>query len=215
MSGFCVAFIDNYCNPLHIHAATKTLCYLHKGDYVAELDGKRIALLATNGFEDDELTKPLSAVRDAGAEVEVISIEDGSITGKDGTEIGVNKSVTDVDVSDYHGLLLPGGVTNPDTLRMDENAVEFVKAFFAAHKPVAAICHAPWMLIEAGVVDGRTLTSWPSLKTDIKNAGGTWVDEEVVVDEGLVTSRKPDDIPAFNAKTIEEFGEGKHEEQTV
>ena len=182
---------------------------------MAELDGKRIALLATNGFEDDELTRPMEAVRGAGAEVEVISIKDGTIQGQNGTEINVDKLVTDVDVSDYNGLLLPGGVANPDKLRMDENAVGFVRKFFAAHKPVAAICHAPWMLIEAGVVDGRTLTSWPSLKTDIKNAGGTWVDEEVVVDEGLVTSRNPGDIPAFNAKAIEEFGEGKHEEQTV
>lgn len=179
------------------------------------LHGKRIALLATDGFEDSELTKPLDAVRYAGAEVVIISEEMGTITGKNGTEITVEAAVNTVNADDFHGLLLPGGVANPDTLRMNETAVHFVRSFFEQHKPVAAICHAPWLLIEAGVIRGRTVTSWPSLKTDIVNAGATWVDEPVVVDEGLVTSRKPDDLDDFSAKAIEEFAEGKHQEQTV
>jgi protease I len=175
------------------------------------LDGKRIALLATDGFEDSELTKPLEAVREAGAEVTIISEEKGTFTGKNGTEIEADASIEDIVAADFDGLLLPGGVANPDKLRMNPMAVEFVKRFFDDSKPVAAICHAPWLLIEAGVVSGKKLTSWPSLKTDITNAGGIWVDEEVVVDNGLVTSRKPDDISAFSAKAIEEFAEGKHE----
>lgn len=174
------------------------------------LDGKRIALLATDGFEDSELTKPLEAVKDAGADVTIISEKSGTFTGKDGTKIEADASVEDVVAADFDGLLLPGGVANPDKLRMNPMAVEFVKRFFEDAKPVAAICHAPWLLIEAGVVSGKKLTSWPSLKTDITNAGGVWVDEEVVVDNGLVTSRKPDDIPAFSAKAIEEFAEGRH-----
>lgn len=179
------------------------------------LHGKKIALLAADGFEDSELEKPLEAVRSAGAEVTIISEKAGTITGKNGTECTAEKAVEDVSSDDYNGLLLPGGLKNPDHLRMNPVAVQFVRDFFAAHKPVAAICHAPWMLIEAGVVEGRTLTSWPSLKTDLENAGAHWVDEEVVVDHGLVTSRKPDDLPAFCAKAIEEFGEGKHEGQTA
>lgn len=179
------------------------------------LTGKRIALLATDGFEDSELEHPMGMIRDAGAEVEVISLEDGEITGKNGATVDVDALVADVSVDDYDGLLLPGGVVNPDTLRVNKAAVEFVREFFKQHKPVAAICHAPWILIEAGVVEGRTLTSWPSLKTDLENAGANWVDEEVVVDEGLVTSRKPDDMPAFCHKAIEEFSEGKHSEQTA
>jgi len=175
------------------------------------LDGKRIALLATDGFEDSELTKPLEAVKDAGADVTIISEKTGTFTGKNGTEIEADASVEDVVAADFDGLLLPGGVANPDKLRMNPMAVEFVKRFFDDAKPVAAICHAPWLLIEAGVVSGKKLTSWPSLKTDITNAGGKWVDEEVVVDNGLVTSRKPDDIPVFSAKAIEEFAEGRHE----
>ena len=181
----------------------------------ANMTGKKIALLATDGFEDSELEHPMGMVRDAGAEVQVISIEDGEITGKNGTNVMVDAPVGDVSADEYDGLLLPGGVANPDALRMDEAAVDFVRNFFEQHKPVAAICHAPWVLIEAGVVEGRTLTSWPSLKTDLKNAGANWVDEEVVVDQGLVTSRKPDDMPAFCHKAIEEFTEGKHSEQTV
>ena len=176
------------------------------------LEGKKIALLATDGFEDSELTKPLEAVKDAGAEVTIISEKVGTFTGKDGTEIEAEVSVENVVAADFDGLLLPGGVGNPDKLRMNPQAVEFIKRFFDDAKPVAAICHAPWLLIEAGVVGGKKLTSWPSLRTDITNAGGVWVDEEVVVDNGLVTSRNPDDIPAFNAKAIEEFAEGKHTE---
>lgn len=178
------------------------------------LNGKKIALLATDGFEDSELTEPLNAVREAGAEVTIVSIKP-SFKGKNGTEMTADKQASEVIASDFDGLLLPGGVENPDHLRQDEAAVTFVRNFFELHKPVAAICHAPWMLIEADVVRGRTLTSWPSLKTDIKNAGGNWVDEEVVTDEGLVTSRNPDDLPAFCAKAVEEFGEGEHDEQTA
>lgn len=179
------------------------------------LDGKHIALLATNGFEDSELTEPLEAVRGAGAKVTIISDGGDEITGKNDTTISVDESVDDVSADDFDGLLLPGGVVNPDTLRMNKTAVAFVRTFFEQHKPVAAICHAPWLLVEADVLQGRTVTSWPSLRTDIINAGASWADEPVVVDEGLVTSRKPDDLEVFNAKAIEEFGEGKHEEQTV
>lgn len=182
---------------------------------MSELDGKKIALVATDGFEDSELTQPLKAVKDAGAAVTIISEETGSIKGKDGTEITVDATVESVNADDYDGLLLPGGVANPDKMRMNEQAVEFVCSFFVQHKPVAAICHAPWLLVEADAVHGRTLTSWPSLRTDIKNAGGNWVDQEVVVDNGLVTSRKPDDLEAFCAKAVEEFAEGKHEEQVL
>lgn len=179
------------------------------------LEGKRILLLATDGFEDSELTKPLEAVKEAGADVVVVSNAEELITGKNGTEIEVDETVENVTADEFDGLLLPGGVANPDALRMDQSAVQLVRDFFAQHKPVAAICHAPWLLIEAGVVEGRTVTSWPSLKTDLVNAGATWVDEPVVVDEGLVTSRKPDDLDTFNAKAIEEFAEGRHAEQTV
>lgn len=179
------------------------------------LDGKRIALLATDGFEDSELTQPLAAVKDAGAAVIVISDKDETIIGKNDTSITVDEHVEDVTATEFDGLLLPGGVANPDVLRTNEAGVEFVREFFEQHKPVAAICHAPWLLIEAGVLKGRTVTSWPSLKTDILNAGATWVDEPVVVDQGLVTSRKPDDLDEFCAKAIEEFAEGQHEDQTV
>lgn len=179
------------------------------------LNGKKIALLATDGFEDSELNQPLDAVREAGAEVTIISEEAGTITGKNDTEISVDMAVDDADASQFDGLLLPGGVANPDKMRMNKKAVSFVRDFFEQHKPVAAICHAPWLLVEADVVKGRKLTSWPSLETDIKNAGGNWVDEQVVVDQGLVTSRKPDDLEAFSAKAIEEFAEGKHAGQTA
>lgn len=179
------------------------------------LAGKTIALLATNGFEDSELEKPMQAVRQAGARVVVLSEDKSDITGKDGSVVAVDAAVSEARAEEFDGLLLPGGVANPDRLRMNKAAVAFVKAFFDQHKPVAAICHAPWMLIEAGVVDGRKVTSWPSLKTDLRNAGAVWVDEEVVVDSGLVTSRNPDDIPAFNAKAIEEFAEGKHRQQVA
>lgn len=179
------------------------------------LDGKRIALLSTNGFEDSELARPLDALRAAGAEVVIISDTDDEITGKNDTTIDVDETVNNVAADEFDGLLLPGGVVNPDTMRMNQTAVSFVRAFFDQHKPVAAICHAPWLLAEADVLQGRTVTSWPSLKTDLVNAGATWVDEPVVVDEGLVTSRKPDDLDDFCAKAIEEFAEGPHEEQTV
>lgn len=171
----------------------------------ALLEGKRIALLATDEFEDSELSEPLEAVKNAGATVDVISIKEGPIVGKHATKIDVTKEIDDAISSDYDALLLPGGVANPDALRMNKAAVEFVHSFFDADKPVAAICHAPWMLIEAGVAKGRTLTSWPSLKTDLLNAGANWVDEEVVVDGNLTTSRNPDDLPAFCDRVVEEF----------
>lgn len=184
-----------------------------------QLKGKRIAFLLTDGFEQVEFTQPWQAVKNAGATVELVSLKKGSIQGFNHTDKGdsfkVDKTVDEVKASDYHGLVLPGGVHNPDALRTNKQAVQFVRDFFKQHKPVSAICHGPWTLIEAGVVEGRTLTSWPSLKTDIENAGGKWVDREVVVDEGLTTSRNPDDLDAFCAKTVEEFAEGKHAEQTA
>ncbi|MFL5885310.1 MAG: type 1 glutamine amidotransferase domain-containing protein, partial [Thermoleophilaceae bacterium] len=168
------------------------------------------------GVEQVELEKPLEAVKNEGADVDLISLEEGEIQAFNhldhGDKIKVDKAVADVDVSDYDALVVPGGVANPDFMRMDEDAVNFVRGFAEAGKPAGVICHGPWMLVESGVVEGMTVTSWPSLRTDIQNAGGKWVDEEVVVDRGIVTSRKPDDIPAFNAKIVEEFAEGKHEE---
>jgi protease I len=181
------------------------------------LDGKTIAFLATDGVEQVELTEPWKAVKDAGGTPELISIDDGDIQAFDHLDkadtFPVDRTAADADASRYDGLVLPGGVANPDFLRADRDAVGFVKAFFEAGKPVAAICHGPWTLIDAGVVEGRTVTSWPSLQTDLRNAGATWVDEEVHVDEGLVTSRKPDDLPAFCAKLVEELAEGVHEGQ--
>ena len=182
---------------------------------MTELNGKRVAFLATDGYEDSELTSPWNAVADAGAEVILVAPEDGTITGKNGHVQKVDLLSGAASAGDFDALVLPGGVVNADHLRMDAASVAFAKSFFAQHKPVAAICHAAWTLIEGGVVDGRTLTSYPSLRTDIRNAGGTWVDEEVVVDEGLVTSRTPDDLPAFNAKVIEEIAEGRHSGQTA
>jgi protease I len=182
-----------------------------------ELQGKRIAFLATDGVEQVELTEPWTAVEEAGGEPELIALERGEIQGFDHHDkdqrFPVDTAVADADPGDYDGLVLPGGVINPDILRTNEAAVRLVREFFEQGKPVAAICHGIWTLVEAGVVKGRTLTSWPSLRTDIENAGGTWVDEEVCVDRGLVTSRKPDDLPAFCRKLVEEFGEGVHEEQ--
>jgi protease I len=182
------------------------------------LTGKKIAFLTDDeGVEQVELQTPWDEIKDAGAEVELISPSGDEVQGMDHLDkdrvFQADRKVADADPADYDGLVLPGGVANPDNLRTDEDAVAFVRAFFEAGKPVAAICHAPWTLVEAGVVDGRTLTSWPSLQTDIRNAGGNWVDEEVHVDAGLVTSRKPDDLPAFVAKAIEEFAEGVHDEQ--
>ena len=179
-----------------------------------DLSGTRVAILATDMVEQVELVEPRKALEQAGATIELVSISPGKIQGfnhydKAGS-FKVDKAVEEASANDYDALVLPGGVGNPDNLRQDENAVQFVRDFFEQGKPVGAICHAPWTLVEAGVVRDRTLTSFPSLQTDIRNAGGNWVDEEVHVDQGLVTSRKPDDIPAFNAKMIEEFAEGKH-----
>jgi protease I len=179
------------------------------------LDGKKVAILVENGFEQVELTKPQRALEDAGAQTHIVSPAGKSVKGWDHTEWGdtfdVDVPLTEADAADYDALLLPGGVMNPDKLRRNEKAQRFVRAFFESGKPVAAICHAPWMLIDAGVASSRRLTSYHTLQMDLKNAGAIWVDEEVVVDNGLVTSRKPDDIPAFNRKMVEEFAEGKHE----
>jgi protease I len=179
-----------------------------------KLKGKKIAIVAADMVERVELVEPRKALEEAGAETELISLKPGEIQAFDhfdpADKLKVDRIAEEVDASDYDALLIPGGVGNPDQLRGDENVVSFVRDFFEAGKPVAAICHGPWVLVEAGVVKGRKLTSWPTLQTDIRNAGGQWVDQEVVVDEGLVTSRKPDDIPAFNAKVIEEFAEGTH-----
>ncbi len=181
------------------------------------IGGKRVAILATHGVERVELTDPRKALDDAGARTKVIAPKKGSIRSWEhdhwGDEIPVDMSLDEARAEDFDALLLPGGVMNPDHLRQDKRAVQFVRSFFDAGKPVAAICHGPWMLVEADVVRGKTITSWPSLQTDIRNAGGDWVDREVVTDEGLVTSRKPDDISAFNQKMIEEFGEGVHQGQ--
>ena len=183
-----------------------------------ELNGKTIAFLVANeGIEQVELTRPWEAIEDAGGRPILLAPEKGEAQAFNHLDkadtFDVDKVVGEADVGNYDGLVLPGGVANPDNLRTHEDAVAFVRAFFESGKPVAAICHAPWTLIEAGVVDGRKMTSWPSLQTDLRNAGATWVDEEVVVDEGLVTSRKPDDLDAFCAKAVEELAEGVHEEQ--
>ncbi|KAK0333148.1 MAG: type 1 glutamine amidotransferase domain-containing protein [Brevundimonas aurantiaca] len=181
------------------------------------LSGKTVAILATDGVELVELTEPMKALKEAGAAVEIVSLKAGDFQGFNhltpGDKVTADKAVAGVDASAYSALMLPGGVANPDQLRANEDAVKFVRAFFDAGKPVAAICHAPWLLIEAGVVEGRTMTAFNSIRTDLRNAGADVVDEPVVVDQGLVTSRNPDDIPAFNAKMIEEFAEGRHREQ--
>lgn len=179
-----------------------------------DLSGKRVAIVVTNGFEQIELTDPRDALEDAGASTDIVSIEDDEVKGWNHTEWGdtftVDVPIDDADPDHYDALLLPGGVMNPDKLRRDERVQRFVRAFFEEGKPVAAICHGPWTLIDAGVVKGRRVTSYHSIQMDLKNAGAEWVDEEVVVDRGLVTSRKPDDLPAFDAKMIEEFAEGRH-----
>jgi protease I len=183
---------------------------------MGKLDGKTIAFLAADGVEQVELTEPRKAVEGEGAKTELISLEDGQIQAFEhldhGDRFDVDRTAKDADASDYDGLVLPGGVANPDFLRGDEDATAFVRAFFEAGKPVGVICHGPWTLIDAGVVDGLKLTSWPTVKTDLVNAGAEWVDEEVVVDRGLTSSRKPDDLPAFCEKIVEEFCEGTHEE---
>ena len=177
-----------------------------------DLTGKRVAILVEQGFEQVELIKPRKALDKLGAQTQVVSPQEGEVRGWNvkrwAKSVPVDVPLESANPADFDALLLPGGVMNPDKLRMNPKAVEFVKHFFAEGKPVAAICHGPWMLVEADVVRGRTLTSWPSLETDIRNAGGNWVDQEVVVDNGLVTSRKPDDIRAFNKKMIEEIAEG-------
>lgn len=179
------------------------------------LKGRRVAILATDGFEQSELLEPRKALEAAGAEVDVVSPNEGSIKAwshKDwGKSVDVDVMLSEADADDYAALMLPGGVINPDKLRIDQDAVRFVQKFIDARKPIAAICHGPQILIETGAVKGRQMTSWPSLKTDLINAGAHWIDEEVVTDQGLVTSRKPDDIPAFNKKMIEEFAEGMHD----
>jgi protease I len=182
-----------------------------------QLDGKKIAILATDGVEQAELLSPKDALMQAGAEVDVISLETGEIQGfdhlKPDQKIPVDKALESVDAHDYDALVLPGGAHNPDRLRIEPAVQAFVRAFFDAGKPVGAICHAPWILIDAGVIEGRTLTSYKTIRQDLRNAGAEVVDQEVVVDEGLITSRDPNDLPAFNAKLIEEFAEGRHEGQ--
>ena len=185
-----------------------------------KLQGKRIAfVVAPEGTEQVELTEPWKAVEGEGGKAELISTEDGEIQAfshlDKGDTFPVDRTVADADAGEYDGLVLPGGVANPDFLRMDEDAVAFIRGFFEQGKPVAVICHGPWTLVEADVLRGRKITSWPSLQTDLRNAGAEWVDEEVVVDQGLVSSRNPDDLPAFCAKIVEEFAEGKHAGQAA
>jgi protease I len=183
---------------------------------MGKLDGKKIAILAADGVEQVELIEPRKAIEDEGATTELLSLEDGEILAFNhldhGDRLPVDKPVADASPDDYDGLVIPGGVANGDFLRADDDAVRFVADFARTRKPIASICHGPWILVETGIVKGRTITSWPSLRTDVHNAGGTWVDEEVHVDSGLVTSRRPDDIPAFSAKAIEEFAEGAHDD---
>jgi protease I len=179
------------------------------------LNGRKVAVLATDGFEEEELTKPIERLRAEGAEVHIVSPKSDEITswvhGVWGEKFRVDVPLANASVETYDGLLLPGGVINPDRLRREQQAVDLVRAFYDANKPIAAICHGPWMLIEAGVVRGLRMTSFHSIRTDVRNAGAECVDEEVVVDRGIVTSRKPDDIPAFNDKFVEEIAEGEHQ----
>ncbi len=183
------------------------------------LKSKKVAVLVENGFEESEFNKPIEALKNAGATVHVVSPQAGKVKAWSGgnwsKEYAVDVELKDANADDYVGLVLPGGVMNPDKLRMNKDAVDFVKDFFAQEKPIAAICHGPWLLIETGALQGRKMTSYPSIKTDLINAGVNWVDEEVVVDEGLTTSRNPDDLPAFCAKMVEELKEGKHAEQNT
>lgn len=177
---------------------------------MAVLNGKKVAFLLTNGYEDSELTSPWDAVIDAGAQATLVSPADDDLTGKKGHRAPVDLAASAADAADFDALVLPGGVVNADHLRMDKDSVRFTRAFFEDHKPVAVICHGAWILVEAGVLSGRKLTSYPSLKSDLKNAGATWVNEEVVVDQGLVSSRTPADLPAFNAKLVERIAEGQN-----
>jgi protease I len=183
------------------------------------LEKKTIAILATNGFEESELFEPKNALEKAGADVHIISLENGEIKswkdGNWGKTLKVDKTVSEVSQTDYDALVLPGGVMNPDLLRVNDDAIRFTKSFFTAKKPVAAICHAPWLLAEADVLQGRKITSYKSIKRDLVNAGAKWEDSEVVVDEGLVTSRDPNDLLAFCSKLVEEIYEGKHDMQTA
>ncbi len=184
-----------------------------------KLENKKIAILATDGFEKSELFEPLKALKEEGAQVHVISPDSGAIKSWDGTDWGesvsVDMTLANANPSDYHSLVLPGGVINPDTLRVNDEALSFIRSFFEQGKPVAAICHAPWLLISAGVIENRNVTSYKSIKQDVINAGAKWTDQDVVVDNGLVTSRNPGDLPAFIAKVIEETREGKHAKQTI
>lgn len=185
---------------------------------MGKLDGKKVAILVTDGFEQVEMTRPRKALEEAGAETKIVSPAEKQIQGMNhadkGDKFDVDVPLDEARAEEFDALMLPGGLMNPDELRATVEALEFTRHFFREGKPIAAICHAPWVLIDAGVVRGRKLTSWEHIQTDVKNAGGNWVNEEVVVDNGLVTSRKPDDIPAFNKKMIEEFAEGKHAKQT-
>ncbi|MDV2431433.1 type 1 glutamine amidotransferase domain-containing protein [Corynebacterium tuberculostearicum] len=177
---------------------------------MAELDNKTIAIIATDGFEDSELTSPLEAVKNAGATVRVLAPKAGTITGKNGTEISVDAATGDSTGESFDGIILPGGTDNADLIRLDKAAVEIVRNHMSKDLPLGAICHGAWILADAEALKGRTLTSFPSLQTDLRNAGATWEDEEVHCDQGLVSSRTPDDLPAFNAKLVEEFAEGQH-----
>jgi protease I len=184
-----------------------------------ELDGKRVAILVATGFEQVEMTKPREALEEAGAKTQIVSTKSGKIQGMNhaekGDEFDVDLTLDDANPRDFDALLIPGGLLNPDEMRQEAKALDFARHFFAAAKPVAVICHGPQVLISADLVRDRTMTSWPAIQVDMRNAGANWVDEEVVVDNGLVSSRKPDDIPAFNRKMIEEFSEGKHAGQRV
>lgn len=184
-----------------------------------ELDGKKVAILVADFFEQVEMTEPREALKEAGAVVTIVSPSSGQIQGMNhadkGDKFNVDLTLEEADAADYDALMIPGGTMNPDTLRSTDAALEFTRHFFQAHKPVAAICHGPWVLVDAGVARDRTLTSWPAIQTDLKNAGATWVDKEVVADNGLVTSRKPADLPAFIRKMIEEFARGKHDRRST